>query len=39
MPIWMDVLLNVIGYVGFIGVATFNKSAEPVPQGNSESLT
>lgn len=28
MPIWMDVLLNVIGYAGFVGVATFNRSAD-----------
>jgi hypothetical protein len=28
MPIWMEVLLNVIGYAGFVGVATFNKSPE-----------
>lgn len=26
MPIWMDILLNVIGYAGFVGVATFNHS-------------
>jgi hypothetical protein len=28
MPIWIEVLLNVIGYAGFVGVATFNKSPE-----------
>lgn len=28
MPVWMEVLLNVIGYAGFVGVATFNKSPE-----------
>ena len=28
MPIWMDILLNVIGYAGFIGVATFNHSPD-----------
>jgi hypothetical protein len=28
MPVWIEVLLNVIGYAGFVGVATFNKSAE-----------
>ena len=28
MPVWMEVLLNVIGYAGFVGVATLNKSPE-----------
>ena len=27
MPVWMEVLVNVIGYAGFVGVATFNRSA------------
>ena len=38
MPVWMEVLLNVIGYAGFVGVATFNKSPEKVaaqPQGQT----
>jgi hypothetical protein len=26
MPVWMDILLNVIGYAGFVGVATFSHS-------------
>ena len=26
MPVWMEVLVNVIGYAGFVGVATFNRS-------------
>lgn len=28
MPVWMDILLNVFGYAGFVGVATFNHSRE-----------
>lgn len=28
MPIWMEVLINVIGYAGFVGVATFNHAGE-----------
>ena len=29
MPPWMEILLNVIGYAGFIGVAKYHKpSAE-----------
>ena len=41
MPVWMEVLLNVIGYAGFVGVATFNKSSQeaagepPQPSGVS----
>ncbi len=25
MPPWMELLLNVIGYAGFVGVATYHK--------------
>lgn len=28
MPVWMEVLLNIIGYAGFVGVATFNQSPQ-----------
>ena len=34
MPIWIDVLLNVIGYAGFVGVAMFNTSSDTMqPSG------
>ena len=33
MPVWMEVLLNVIGYAGFVGVATFHKSSEKTDAG------
>jgi hypothetical protein len=26
----MEVLINVIGYAGFVGVATFNKSSDKI---------
>ena len=26
MPVWMDILINVIGYAGFIAVATYHRS-------------
>ena len=26
MPVWMEVLINIVGYAGFIGIATFNRS-------------
>jgi hypothetical protein len=31
MPAWMDVLLDVIGFAGFIGIAIFHK-----PRANDE---
>ena len=30
MPVWMEILVNVIGYGGFIAIATFHKSSEKV---------
>ena len=36
MPVWMDILLNVIGYAGFVGVATFNHSREQVAKAGDE---
>ena len=26
MPVWMEILLNVIGYAGFVAIAIFHKS-------------
>ena len=28
MPAWMEILINVIGYAGFIGIATYHKLAK-----------
>lgn len=28
LPAWVDILVNVIGYAGFIGIATFWSSDE-----------
>lgn len=28
MPVWMEILINVAGYAGFIGVASFHKSSD-----------
>jgi hypothetical protein len=39
MPVWMEVLLNVIGYAGFVGIATFNRSAEEPPHAREESVS
>ena len=39
MPVWMEVLINVIGYAGFVGVATFNRSAEETPQTRGENVS
>jgi hypothetical protein len=31
MPVWMEVLINVIGYAGFVAVATFHKPSAEHP--------
>jgi hypothetical protein len=28
MPIWMEILLNVIGYAGFVAIATMSPCAD-----------
>ena len=38
MPVWIEVLLNIIGYAGFVGVATFNRSAEEAPHARGEGI-
>lgn len=35
MPIWMEILVNVLGYGGFVAVASLNKS----PDGSGSSIT
>jgi hypothetical protein len=40
LPLWMEILVNVIGYAGFIGVATWHKSSDEIttdspPRGHS----
>jgi hypothetical protein len=27
MPLWLEILINFIGYAGFIAIAMFNKSS------------
>lgn len=27
MPVWMEILINVIGYGGFIAIATYHRSS------------
>jgi hypothetical protein len=31
MPVWMEILLNVIGYAGFIAIATLHKPSGKLP--------
>jgi hypothetical protein len=38
MPVWMEILLNVIGYAGFIAVATFHKPSHDRSQDGSTSV-
>ena len=28
MPVWMEILINVIGYAGFIAIAMYHKSSK-----------
>ena len=28
MPLWLEILINFIGYAGFIAIAMFNKSSD-----------
>ena len=30
LPLWMEILVNVIGYVGFMDIATWHKSSEEI---------
>lgn len=39
MPVWMDILLNVIGYAGFVGVATFHHSAETETEHDAQRVS
>jgi hypothetical protein len=32
MPVWMEILLNVIGYGGFIAIAMLHKSRRESPE-------
>lgn len=33
LPAWMDVLVNLIGYAGFIGIAIWHKSSDEITTG------
>jgi hypothetical protein len=33
LPAWMEILVNVIGYAGFLGIATWHKSSDEVTTG------
>jgi hypothetical protein len=28
MPIWLEILVNVLGYSGFVAIASFHKSSD-----------
>jgi hypothetical protein len=36
MPIWMEILLNVIGYAGFVAIATMNPCADEAAAGQAQ---
>ena len=31
MPVWIEILVNVIGYAGFVAVATWHKPSPDLP--------
>lgn len=31
MPVWMEILINVMGYAGFVAIATFHKPSRERP--------
>ncbi len=36
MSVWTEVLINVIGYAGFIGIATFHRSKKELPNSRAD---
>jgi hypothetical protein len=36
MSVWTEVLINLIGYAGFIGIATFHRSNGELPNSPAE---
>ena len=28
MPVWMEIVINVIGYAGFVAIATYHRSSD-----------
>jgi hypothetical protein len=36
MPVWLEVLLDVLAFAGFIGIAMFNRSAKKAAHKPSE---
>ena len=33
MPVWLEILINVIGYAGFVAIATYHRSpSEKFPE-------
>jgi hypothetical protein len=39
MPVWMEILINVIGYAGFVVVATFHKPSRKLPQDGAKPVS
>jgi hypothetical protein len=35
MPPWLEILLNVVGYAGFIGIAKYHKPSDETETGAS----
>ncbi len=39
MPVWMEILINMSGYAGFVAVATFHKPSRELPQDNANGVS
>jgi hypothetical protein len=35
MPVWMEILVDLTGYAGFLVIARFNRSADRTASGNA----
>ena len=38
MPVWMEILINVVGYAGFVAIATFHKPSHQQPCGEGSCI-
>ncbi len=39
MPVWMEILLNVLGYAGFIAMATLHRSPEKTMEAGADGVS
>ena len=39
MPVWLEILLNLVGYAGFVAVATFHRPPGEPPRDRGKCLS